>query len=169
MNIILIGMPGAGKSTLGVLLAKALGMDFVDTDIVIQQRTGKLLQEIIDGCGHEEFLKIEEDVLGNIKCQNSVIATGGSAVYSDEAMRALKKDGFAVYLHVDCEEIEKRLSNIKTRGVIIRAGQSITDIYKERLPLYRRYADAIVDCAGKGVEQSLGKIIIAVTDCKRGG
>ncbi len=163
MNIILIGMPGAGKSTLGVLLAKALGMDFVDTDIVLQQREGMLLQEIIDGRGHEAFLKTEEKVLSTLKCSNSVIATGGSAVYSEKAMRALKDGGFAVYLHVSCEEIEKRLRNIKTRGVIIKTGQGIGDIYDERLPLYTKYADAVVDCGGKDIEQSLGEIIKAVT------
>lgn len=167
MNIILIGMPGAGKSTLGVLLAKSLGMDFIDTDILLQQREGKLLQEIIDGCGHDEFLKTEEKVLSTLKCSNSVIATGGSAVYSEKAMSALKDRGYAVYLHVSCGEIEKRLSNIKTRGVIIKAGQSIKDIYDARLPLYMKYADKVVDCEGKDIEQSLGEIVKAVSDNMR--
>jgi shikimate kinase len=161
MNIILIGMPGAGKSTLGVLLAKALGMDFVDTDILIQQREGKLLQDIIDKSGHSAFLEAEESALTELKCSNSVVATGGSAVYSEKAMRALKADGVVLYLHADFREIEKRLRNIKTRGVVIKEGQSLSDVYEERLPLYRKYADAAVDCTNNDIEQSVNEIIIA--------
>ena len=162
MNIILIGMPGAGKSTLGVLLAKALRMDFVDTDIVIQQREGKLLQDIINERGDDSFLETEEVVLSELECSNSVIATGGSAVYSAKAMRALKTGGFAVYIHAGCGEIEKRLRNIETRGVIIKEGQSIKDIYDQRLPLYYKYADAVVDCSDNDIEQSVSEIIKAV-------
>ena len=162
MNIILIGMPGAGKSTVGVLLAKALGMDFVDTDIVIQQSERRLLQDIIDSSGIDSFLNIEERVLSALSCKNAVIATGGSAVYSDMAMKAVKDGGVAVYIHVSFVEIEKRLRNIKSRGVVIKKGQTLRDVYDERLPLYKKYSDATVDCTGMDVEQSVSEIIKAV-------
>ncbi len=168
MNIILIGMPGAGKSTVGVLVAKALGMDFIDTDILIQQREGMLLQEIIDKKGLEAFLKTEEKVLSGLKCRNSVIATGGSAVYSDRAMRALREDGFCVYIRLDLDEVERRLKNIKTRGVVIRKGQTLKDIYDERLPLYLKYCDAVAECSGLDVEQSVSLILDAVRKGKKG-
>jgi shikimate kinase len=161
MNIVLIGMSGAGKSTLGVLLAKALGMDFVDTDIVIQRREGKRLQDIINAEGIGRFHGIEEDTVSGLLADNCVVATGGSVVYSERAMQALKKNGTVVYLHVGFEEIEARLQNIKTRGIVMKAGSSLRDVYEERLPLYRKYADVTVDCTGRGVENSVGEIIKA--------
>lgn len=157
-NVILIGMSGAGKSTLGVLLAKALGMDFVDTDIALQQRQGRKLQEIIDADGVDAFLRIEEDVVSSLRLTGSVVATGGSVVYSEKAMAALKNGGLAVYLHVDYPELVRRLGNITTRGIVIKSGCTLEDVYTERLPLYRRYADLTVECTGKGIEECVEEI-----------
>ena len=133
-NIVLVGMPGAGKSTLGVLLAKALGMDFADTDIAIQQHDGRLLQAIIDREGIDEFLEIEEKIVTGLRLENSVIATGGSVIYSDQAMQVLKQRAQIMYLHVSYEEIERRLLNIASRGVVIQEGKSLKDVYEERVP-----------------------------------
>lgn len=162
MNVVLIGMAGAGKSTLGVLLAKALGMDYLDTDISIQQRTGKLLQEIIETDGLEAFLKTEEQAILGLEVDNCVIATGGSAVYSQAAMQALKKNGRIIFLHVPYKEIEKRIKNIRTRGVVLKAGNSLKQEYLEREPLYRKYSDFIVDCAGGDAEDCVGEILRAL-------
>ena len=161
-NIILIGMAGAGKSTLGVLLAKALGMDFLDSDIVIQKTDGRKLQEILDQDGMDAFLKIEEDVLASINVENTVIATGGSAAYSQRAMTHLKQNGAAVYLDVPFCELQKRLTNIKTRGIAIRPGKTLEDVFRERLVLYDRYADITVDCVNMTVEENVEKIISAL-------
>lgn len=158
MNIILIGMPGAGKSTLGVLLAKALGMDFVDTDIVIQQFEGRLLQDIIDNDGMEKFIEIEERIISDLRLRNCVIATGGSVIFSEKAVNVLKQGGQIIYLHVPYEEIKKRLKNVKTRGIVIKAGSSLEDIYKERVPLYIKYADITVDCSNKNIEDCVREI-----------
>lgn len=159
MNIVLIGMAGAGKSTLGVLLAKALGMDYLDTDILIQQRTGRLLHEIIDCDGMEAFLKTEEQAILGLGVDNCVIATGGSAVYSQSAMQALKKGGRIIYLHVPFKEIRKRIKNIKTRGVVLKAGNSLKEEYRERAPLYRKYSDQTVECAGRDAELCVAEIL----------
>jgi shikimate kinase len=158
MNLVLIGMPGAGKSTLGVLLAKALGMDYVDTDLVIQQQEGRLLQDIIDNDGIDNFMKIEESLVSDLKLRNCVIATGGSLIYSEKAMNALKQRGTIFYLHVPLGEIEKRLNNIQTRGIVIKPGNSLKDVYEERVPLYRKYADKTVDCANKTMEDCVSEI-----------
>ena len=154
-NIILIGMPGAGKSTLGVLLAKAMGKLFVDTDIIIQQKTKRLLQDIIDNDGTDAFLKLEEDILLTVDEENTVIATGGSAVYSEKAMEHFKQNGKIVYLHVDFAEIEKRVTNITTRGIVLKNGKSLADAYDERKPLYDKYADIVIDCTGSTIENSV--------------
>ncbi len=159
MNIILIGMPGAGKSTLGVLLAKALGMDFVDTDIVIQQLQGRLLQDIIDKDGIERFMEIEAGIVSGLNLKNCVVATGGSIIFSKKTINAFKQEGQIIYLHVPYEEIKKRLKNIKTRGIVIREGNSLKDVYEERVPLYIKYADKIVDCSHKNVEKCVIGII----------
>ena len=157
-NIILIGMPGAGKSTLGVLLAKAMGKLFVDTDIIIQQKTKRLLQDIIDNDGTDAFLKLEEDILLTVDEENTVIATGGSAVYSEKAMEHFKQNGKIVYLHVDFAEIEKRVTNITTRGIVLKNGKSLADAFDERKPLYDKYADIVIDCTGCSIEDSVRKI-----------
>ena len=158
-NIVLIGMSGAGKSTLGVLLAKALGMHFCDTDIVIQQTDGRLLQQIIDADGTERFLEIEENAICSLTLANCIIATGGSAVYSQKAMRHLKRDGVCVYLKVDFESLAGRLSNITTRGIVFKGKSDLRSVYTERLPLYEAYADLCVDCTARDVESSVGEII----------
>jgi len=159
MNIVLIGMPGAGKSTLGVLLAKTLGMDYVDTDIVIQQHEGRLLQDIIDNDGIDNFMKIEERIVSDLKLQNCVIATGGSIIFSEKAINALKQRGKIFYLHVPYGEIEKRLKNMKTRGIVIKKGNSLKDVYEERVPIYIKYADKTVDCSNKNIEDCVCEII----------
>ena len=151
-------MPGAGKSTLGVLLAKSLGMDFVDSDIIIQQREKRLLQDIINTDGIEKFMQIEEDVLSSLDFSNTIIATGGSAVYSEKAMNHLKENGTAVYLHVDCDEIEKRVTNITTRGIVLKNGKTLSDAYEERKPLYDKFADITVNCTADTIEMSIRKI-----------
>jgi shikimate kinase len=159
MNIVLIGMSGAGKSTLGVLLAKALGMDFVDTDIVIQQREGKLLQELIDNDGIVKFMQIEEKAVSELQLENCIISTGGSVIYSEKAMSVLKQSGKVIYLHVPYEEIKRRLINVTTRGIVIKKGNGLEDVYEERLPLYIKYSDKTLDCSNKDVEQCVGEII----------
>lgn len=161
-NIILIGMPGCGKSTVGVLLAKLLGYDFIDTDLLIQSRENKRLYEIINENGLEYFSKIESEVLSVLKCEKSVIATGGSAVYSKVGMENLKSLGRVVYLFVPLKEIKRRVTNLSTRGVAIKEGQTLTDLYKEREPLYRLYADITVDCNKKKILDNAEKIIKAL-------
>ncbi|MGI6371723.1 MAG: shikimate kinase [Caldicoprobacterales bacterium] len=151
-NIVLIGMPASGKSTIGVLLAKALGRDFIDTDLLIQAREGALLQDIIMDKGIDEFIRIEEEVITGLDCTNTVIATGGSVVYSHEAMEHLGQKGIIVYLEVDYEEINRRLTNITSRGIVFEEGQNLIDLYNERLPLYQKYADLTIDCRDKDVE-----------------
>lgn len=144
-NITLIGMPGVGKSTVGVVLAKALGLAFVDTDLVIQEKTGMLLQEIIDTKGLEAFAQIEEDVLSELSVTGSVVATGGSAVYSDKAMKHLAASGPVVYLRASCEEIISRINNLSSRGIALKPGYTLETLYEERVPLYEKYADITVD------------------------
>ena len=158
-NVVLIGMSGAGKSTLGVLLAKAIGKDFYDTDIAIQQKEGRLLQDIIDTDGVDYFMHMEESVVSALSFQNSVVATGGSVVYSEKTMAALKEDAVAVYLYVPYEELAARVKNISTRGIVMRSGSTYEDVYNERLPLYEKYADITVDCSAMDIEQCVSKIV----------
>jgi len=145
-------MAGAGKSTVGVLLAKRLGMDFIDTDILIQQREGRLLQEILDTDGVDRFLEIEETVVCALETSDSVVATGGSVVYSEKAMRRLGLQGTVVYLYVPFDELLSRLTNVSTRGIVIKKGSTLKDVYDERLPLYKKYADFTVDCSAADIE-----------------
>ncbi|SDP02666.1 shikimate kinase [Desulforhopalus singaporensis] len=144
-NIILIGMPGSGKSTVGVTLAKLLAKRFLDTDILIQNREKKTLQEIIDDRGHLALRQIEEEVLLSVSCKGHVIATGGSAAYSDPAMVHLKKDGITVYLQASLEALRSRITNYETRGVARRPGQSFQELFEEREKLYNHYADIAVE------------------------
>ena len=151
-NIILIGMPGSGKSTVGVLLAKWMGMDFIDTDILIQKASGQMLYQMIEEKGIEAFIKAEEDILNSIQCRHSIVATGGSAVYGPEAMAHMAQLGSRVYLKLSSEIIEGRIGNLSTRGVVIREGETIGELYQERAPVYERYADITVDAAGTPME-----------------
>ena len=161
-NVILIGMSGAGKSTLGVLLAKALGMSFADTDILIQRREGMKLQEIIDLRGSEAFLRCEEELLCSLELSDTVIATGGSAVYSEKGMSHLKKKGTAVYLRVEKQEILRRLTDITTRGIVRKGTESIAQLYDEREPLYVGFADLTLDCTGRSVERCVEELVKAL-------
>ncbi|MBQ8228943.1 MAG: shikimate kinase [Clostridia bacterium] len=158
MNIILIGMPGCGKSTIGVLLAKAIQFGFVDCDLLIQRRCSMSLQSIIDTQGLDRFLNEEESTIVNFTDDNCVVATGGSAVYSQKAMEHLKKNGIVVYLSLPLEDIESRLTNIKTRGVAMTKSQTIGELYKERCPLYEKYADITVKTHNLNIEQTVEKI-----------
>lgn len=143
-NIILIGMPGAGKSTVGVVLAKTLGYDFVDTDILLSRHISMTLQEHINAYGIETFLKAEEKLVLSLACSNTVIATGGSVVLSEPAMKHLNNNSTTVFIDVPLDELRRRLKNIRTRGIALKPGQSIEDIFRDRLPLYRKYADVTV-------------------------
>ena len=157
-NIILIGMPGCGKSTVGVILAKTLGIGFVDTDLIIQQRENRLLQNIIDTDGIDYFLDCEAQAVKTVDCDNFVIATGGSVVYREDAIEYLKKNGKIVYLDVPLDEIKRRLNNISTRGIAAQKNDSIDDIYNERVALYNKYADIIIKTDGESVEKTVEKI-----------
>ena len=153
MNIVLIGMPGCGKSTVGVVLAKNLAMDFVDSDLLIQREMGMRLSAIIEQYGDEGFRLLENRVNSGIQAENSVIATGGSVVYGEEAMAHLKSIGTVVYLKLSYEQIEDRLGNLHARGVTIKPGQTLRDLYEERCPLYERWADVVVPCEGKRLRE----------------
>ncbi len=148
-NIVLIGMPGAGKSTIGVVLAKRMGYRFVDSDLVIQEKYGKLLHELIAENGVEGFWKIENDVNAELKTDRSVIATGGSAVYGEAAMEHLRSTATMVYLQLPYEEIAERLGDLNERGVTLKPGQDLQALYEERVPLYEKYAHITVSCQGK--------------------
>lgn len=152
-NIILIGMPGAGKSTVGVVLAKALGYNFIDSDLVIQSETGKRLFEIIDEVGIDGFLEVENRINAKLQTRHAVIATGGSVVYGAEAMEHLKTMGKVIYLKVPYESLERRLGNLVKRGVAIRSGSTLLDLYNERVPLYEKYADITIDETGHDIRQ----------------
>ncbi len=157
-NIILIGMPGAGKSTIGVLLAKTMLMSFTDTDLLIQKKYSSSLCDIINSKGIEEFLKIENDVICEEDFENSIVATGGSAVYGDEAMKNLKENGIVVYLKLSPAELEKRINNIHTRGIAMKEGTTIEELYEERAALYEKYADITVECSALTPEQCVDEI-----------
>jgi len=157
-NIVLIGMPAVGKSTVGILLAKKIGFDFLDTDIIIQTSEGTTLSRIIDKTGVTEFLKTEEKYCLSINGTNKVIATGGSVVYSRKAMAHLGKNGRIIYLETDLKPLKKRLSALDSRGVIRGPGQNIDSLYFERVPLYRQFADITIACNGLTPDQVLTKI-----------
>ncbi len=158
-NITLIGMPASGKSTVGVILAKIIGYDFVDTDILIQRRTGRRLRDLISSEGIDGFLSIENRVCRSLAAKHAVIATGGSAVYGEEGMERLKSIGIVVYLETAYDVLERRLHNIRRRGVIIREGQTLRDLYEERAPLYRKYADITISEEHGNSEQVVAGIV----------
>ncbi len=158
-NIVLIGMPGVGKSTIGILLAKALGYQFCDSDLVIQEQEGKLLKDIIAEKGIDGFIEVENRVNASLEMEHTVISTGGSVVYGREAMEHLKKMGTVIYLKIDLEELKTRLGDIRSRGVTVRENQTLTDLYEERVPLYEKYADLIVDEKGLTIEETLDQVM----------
>lgn len=161
-NIVLIGMPGAGKSTVGVLLAKQMSKDFVDTDVLIQVTEGRLLQDIVDNEGYMVLRTIEERVLLGISCSNCVISTGGSAVYSDAAMQHLKANAVCVFLDVDVSTLNSRVHDYETRGLAKHPDQSFLELFAERLVLYRKYADLTVNCIGLTQEEVCGAIVHSI-------
>ena len=152
-SVVLIGMPGAGKSTIGVLLAKKMALDFTDTDLLIQTHHGLALQDIVDSQGYLTLRKIEEAVILSMKCEQQVIATGGSAVYSVAAMEYLKRYAVTVFLDVNLVEIRKRVTDFSTRGIARRSDQTFDDVFAERVPMYQKYADITIDCENKNQDQ----------------
>lgn len=158
-NIVLIGMPGVGKSTIGVILAKVLGYQFLDADLLIQEQEGKLLKDIIAEVGTDGFIEVENRVNASINCEKTIIATGGSVIYGQEAMEHLKEIGTVVYLKVSFPILEKRLSDIKGRGVVLKKGQTLYDLYMERTPLYEKYADVQISEEGLNVEETVDLLV----------
>ena len=161
-NIVLIGMPGAGKSTVGVLLAKHLGLGFVDTDLLVQERAGRRLQEIVDGGGFAEVRRLEEEAILGLDARGTVIATGGSAVYSAPAMVHLGRGGTLVYLRAPLGLLAARIDDYDRRGIANPAAQSFAEIFAERVPLYERYADVTVDVEGRTQEEVAQAVAIAL-------
>ena len=159
-NIVLIGMPGCGKSTCGVLTAKALCKDFIDTDLIIQRNEKTSLQTIIDKYGNDYFASAEEFAICNLTAENAVIATGGSAVYSDKSMARLKKNSTIIYLYISFDTMLKRINNINSRGILLRKGETLEAMYDERQTLYEKYADRIVVCDDKDIETTVSEIIL---------
>ena len=158
-NIVLVGMPAVGKSTIGVLLAKSLLLSFTDTDLLIQEKYKKSLCDIIKDNGTKAFLDIEENIILEAEFKNSVIATGGSAVFGEKAMKKLKENGVVIYLSLPMDEIKKRIGDIKSRGVVLTNGTTVDDIFAERKPLYEKYADIKIDCDNLTAEECVEKII----------
>lgn len=158
-NIVLIGMPGVGKSTVGVILAKMIGYQFTDADLLIQKQEGNLLHEIIAEKGTDGFIEIEERVNASIEASHTIIATGGSVVYGKKAMEHLSCIGTVVYLKVPYDTLEKRLEDIKGRGVVLKEGQTLRTLYDERTPLYEKYADIEISEDGLNVEQTVEKLL----------
>ncbi len=163
-NICLIGMPGAGKSTMGVVLAKTLGLQFIDTDLLIQSQHQKRLQDILNEQGIENFLQIENDVIRQLNAQNTVIATGGSVIFGLEAMQNLKKISHILYLQLSVQTIKNRLNNIQTRGIAMAKDQTIEDIFNKRVPLYEQYADLIIPAEDKNLEETVLFIVKNLQD-----
>lgn len=159
-NIVLIGMPGSGKSTVGIILAKMTSKDFIDTDVLIQIREGRTLQDIVDEDGHMVLREIEEKVLLTIDAENHVISTGGSAAYSKPAMMHLRSKGIIVFLHADLPTLQERIGNFETRGLAKKADQTFEDLYMERVSLYTQYADITVESGGFTQEQVCSEIIL---------
>ena len=157
-NVILIGMPGAGKSTVGVVLAKKLGYSFMDSDLIIQKQTGKLLHQLIEEKGEAGFLMLENEINAALDLDHHVIATGGSAIYGQEAMEHFNRIGCVVYLRLPFEELKERLGDLHQRGVVLKEGFTLLDLYKERIPLYEKYADITIDCDQKRIRDIVEEI-----------
>ncbi len=157
-NLVLIGMPGAGKSTIGVLLAKVLNMPYIDTDLLIQRQENSFLQELIEKRGIDGFIKIEEKIIIELDLRNHIIATGGSVVYSKASMDHLKSNGVLFFLNTKIYQLERRLKNTQARGIAMQPGQSIAALYDERMPLYKKYADVEIDCSKKHIEIIVSEI-----------
>ncbi|HJD04408.1 MAG TPA: shikimate kinase [Candidatus Mediterraneibacter caccogallinarum] len=166
-NLIFIGMPAVGKSTVGVVVAKRLGKRFVDVDLVIQEQEKKLLREIIADVGEDGFLKVENRVNAGIEAENSVISPGGSVVYCEEAMRHYKEIGTVVYLKASYQTIKRRIRNPKKRGVVLREGQTLRDLYNERVPYFEKYADITVCEDGCRIEETIENVLNAVENYKK--
>ena len=158
-NIVLIGMPAVGKSPVGVVVAKRLGYEFVDTDLLIQKQEKRLLKEIIAQEGNDGFLAIENQVNRDLDVENAVIAPGGSVVYCEEAMEHYKKTGTVVYLKVSYETINRRIQNAKSRGVVLKEGQTLKDLYEERVCLFEKYADYTICEDGLTIEETIGNVL----------
>lgn len=164
-NIILIGMPGSGKSTLGVLLAKAIGYSFVDTDLIISRRAGKPLQKILDSDGLDSFLELEEAVGSELDCDRTVVATGGSMVLSEKAMEHLRSLGTVVYIDVPFEEISRRVKNIRTRGIVFHPNETLGDVFRSRSPLYLRHSDIKVSVlSDSDIEETVDRIAAEIAE-----
>ena len=157
-NVVLIGMPGAGKSTVGVVLAKKLGYRFIDSDLVIQDETGKMLHEIIAEQGTDGFLKVEEEINASLDCHRTVIATGGRVIYGPKAMEHLREIGNVIYLRLSLDAIAERLGDLNERGVVLKDGQTLQDLYHERVPLYEKYADITMDCEQKMIREIVAEL-----------
>ncbi len=159
-NVILIGMPGCGKSTIGVVLAKSLGFGFTDTDLIICEKKGQKLQDLIDNQGIDKFLETEEEVGRELNCKNTVVATGGSMVMNPKAMENLKSLGTVVYIDVPLEVLKKRINNMKTRGIVFEKGETLNDIFEKRSPLYKKYSDITVAVfKNDSLEHTVAKIV----------
>lgn len=158
-NIILIGMPGSGKSTVGVVLAKKLGYQFIDSDLVIQEKCQKLLYQLIEERGEAGFVLLENEINASILADGAVIATGGSAVYGKEAMTHFKEIGTVVYLELAFEELKERLGDLHERGVVLKDGMTLKELYEERTPLYEKYADMVISCTGRDIRDVMEEIV----------
>lgn len=161
-NLIFIGMPAVGKSTVGVVVAKRLGMKFIDTDLLIQEQEGRLLHEIITDVGEDGFLKIENQVNRDVDVENSVISPGGSVVYCEDAMQHFKEIGIVVYLKASYQTIKRRIRSPQKRGVVLREGQTFKDLYRERIKLFERYADITISEDGCRIEQTIENVLSEV-------
>lgn len=158
-NIVLVGMPGSGKSTIGRLLSNRTAMPFIDTDLLIKNKANKGLQDIINKDGIDAFLKLEEETILELSASNSIISTGGSVIYSEKAMLHLKETGLVIFLDITYADMRKRIKNAIDRGIVIREGQSFFDMYNERMPLYNKYSDIALKCSGKSSKEIADTII----------
>lgn len=166
-NIVLIGMPGVGKSSTGVVIAKMLGYQFIDADLLIQSKYGDILEHLIERHGIEGFIKIENAVNMSIEAERTVIATGGSVCYCSQALEKMREEDVIVYLKADFETIKARLGSLKKRGVVIRKGETLKDLYDERVPLYEKYADVVVDVSDCAFGESVDRTISALKVCEK--